>query len=160
MKKILTLLIAFGAFGAVHAQSTKEEARRIVLGEGKNKGTSRSESGRDIILGDGNDNDRNGRTYPSNYPSSRQAQIEQVNREYDAKIYSIRNNNTLSQAEKERMIRQLEKDRNKKIKQIDNSYDDDRYSKGKKNKSYKSNNGKHKGWSKGKGNKHRDRDDD
>src|SRR5215212_8586319 len=150
MKKILTLLIAAGAFVAVNAQSSKDEARRVILGGGSNSGGNTSKQGRDVILGGGgNDNTR---TYPNSYPgnSSRQAQIDQVNREYDAKIYSIRNNGTLTQAEKERMIRQLEKDRAKRIKEIDqySGYgkngkryddDDDRYE-------GRHDNGKHKGW--------------
>ena len=79
-----------------------------------------------------------------------------MNREYDAKIRSIRNNPNLSRSEKERIIRQLEQDRKKKIRQIS----DHRRSEYGKNKKYKKNPGKHKGWSKGKGNKHRNRHDD
>ncbi|MGZ5189815.1 MAG: DUF1542 domain-containing protein [Flavisolibacter sp.] len=169
MKKILTLLIAAGAFVAVNAQTSKEEARKVVLGGGKNGDGNTSTRNRDVILGGGNNGSENSRTYPNSYPNSgsRQAQIDQVNREYESKINSIRNNGTLTQDEKQRMIRQLEKDRAKKIKAINsnNSYgkkskkyhddddDDDRYKK-------KGNNGKHKGWTKGKGNqkKYKDRD--
>ena len=160
MKRILTLLIALGVFGAVSAQTSKEEARRIILGQGKNGGGNTSERSRDIILGGGDNDNNNRRTYPNSYPSSN-SRVDQINREYDAKIYSIRNNPNLSQAEKERIIRQLENDRRRKINQVNDSRrdrDDDR--KYKKNKKYKSNNGKHKGWTKGKGNPHRDRDDD
>lgn len=160
MKRILTLLIALGVFGAVSAQTSKEEARRIILGQGKNGGGNTSERSRDIILGGGDNDNNNRRTYPNSYPSSN-SRVDQINREYDAKIYSIRNNPNLSQAEKERIIRQLENDRRRKINQVNDSRrdrDDDR--KYKKHKKYKSNNGKHKGWTKGKGNPHRDRDDD
>ena len=156
MKKIITLLIAVGAFVAVNAQTSKEEARRVVLGGSKDGNGNTSTKGRDVILGGGNNGNENTRTYPSSYPNSgsREAEIDRVNREYDNKIYSIRNNGTLTQSEKERMIRQLEKDRDKKIKAINS---DKTY--GKKSKDYndddrdgKSNNGKHKGWTKGKGN--------
>ena len=153
MKKVLTLLIAAFGFVAVQAQTSKEEARRIILGEPKNSDGNSSQRGRDIILGDGGNDDS--RTYPST--SSRQARIDQVNRDYNNKINSIRNNPYLSQSEKERMIRQLENDRAKKIREINSSYNS---KDGKKYKKHKSNNGKHKGWTKGKGNKHRDRDDD
>lgn len=160
MKKILTLLLAVGAFIAVNAQTSREEARRVILG---NPGGTDSRRGddRDVIYED----NRNPR-YPNSesYPNSRNANIDQINREYDSKINSIRSNPYLTNEEKQRMIYQLEKDRAKRIKeaskynQRDGKYDDDdRY---KKDKKYKSNNGKHKGWSKGKGNKHRDRDDD
>ena len=164
MKKIITLLIAAGAFVAVNAQTNKEEARRVVLGGSKDGSGNTSTKGRDVILGGGNNGNENTRTYPNSYPNggSREAQIDQVNREYDSKIYSIRNNGTLTQAEKDRMIRQLEKDRAKKIQAInsDKSY-------GKKSKKYdndrnknKGNNGKHKGWTKGKGNQKKNKDRD
>jgi hypothetical protein len=165
MKKIITLLIAAGAFVAVHAQTSRDEARRVILGGGN--GDNSSTRGRDVILGGGNDNTR---TYPNSYPGntgSRQAQIDQVNREYDAKIYSIRNNGTLTQSEKERMIRQLEMDRARRIREI-NQYSNRSY--GSKGKNHgdeyeeRHDNGKHKGWTKGKGNqnknKHGYRDDD
>jgi hypothetical protein len=172
MKKIVTLLIAVGSFVAVHAQKSKDEARGIILGGGSNSGGTSSRQGRDVILGGGNDNTGNYPTYPNSYPGtngSRQSQVDQVNREYDSKIYSIRNNGTLTQSEKERMIRQLEKDRAQRIKEINNysnrNYSNRNYSKGGKNcddrNESKSNNGKHKGWSQGKGNqkKHKGYDD-
>jgi hypothetical protein len=162
MKKLITLLLATGAFAAVHAQTSKDEARRIILGQEKGNNNSTSRNGRDVVLGGGNETTYPN-SYPNNYPSgSRQAEIDRVNREYDQKIWSIRNNNRLSSEEKTRIIRQLEQDRAKKIRQINQS---DRYGYGKKGKKYddddygkrygKSNNGKHLGWEKGKGNPHK-----
>ena len=152
MKKLITLLIAAGAFVSVNAQTSKDEARRVILGQEKG-GSSTSRNDRDIILGGGNETNYPN-SYPDNYPNgSRQAQVDQVNREYDAKIRSIQNNRTLTQDEKDRMIRQLEQDRARRIRQI-NQNDD--YAYGKKGKDYeKSNNGKHLGWEKGKGNPHK-----
>jgi len=161
MKKLITLLIASATFAAVHAQTTRDEARRVILGQEKgNNSTSRN--GRDVILGGGNETTYPN-SYPNNYPSgSRQTEIDRINRDYDAKIWSIRNNNTLSTEEKARMIRQLEQDRASKIRRINQSdgygkkgkkydNDDDDYGKG-----YgKTNNGKHLGWEKGKGNPHK-----
>jgi hypothetical protein len=160
MKKLLTLLIAAAAFASAHAQTDRDEARRVVLGQPKGTSTN-SKTSRDVILG-GDNRTNYPNSNPNNYPSgSRQAQVDRVNREYDAKIWSIRNNNTLSQAEKDRMIRQLEQDRARRIRQINQSDgytkkgkkydDDDNYGK----KYGKSNNGKHLGWEKGKGNPHR-----
>lgn len=158
MKKLITLLLAAGAFTAVDAQTTKEEARRVILGEGSNKGTKDNGTvrGRDVILGDNNGGDDT-RKYPTG--TNRQSAINQINREYDAKVNSIRNNPNLSNAEKERIIRDLENERKKKLARINSQYNgnDKKY---KKDKKFKNNNGKHKGWTKGKGNKHRDRDDD
>ncbi len=48
MKKLSTLLIAIGAFVTMHAQSSKDEARRVVLGEPK---TTTSQQGRTVVLG-------------------------------------------------------------------------------------------------------------
>lgn len=150
MKKIITLLIASGAIVSVHAQTSKDEARRVVLGEPKNGTSTTSRSGRDVVLGRENTG-----TYPNNrnYPyGSREAQSEQINREYDAKINSIRNNVYLSQSEKQKMIAQLEKDRAKKLRELNGKYkgkkhDDDDHQ----------DNGKHKGWTKGKGNQGKDK---
>jgi hypothetical protein len=155
MKKFITLLIAVAAFAGAEAQSNKiEEAKRVVLGGGNN-------NDRDIY----EDRRVGSRDYP--YGSSREAEIDRINRDYDQKIQSIRNNPYLSSAEKERTIRQLNNERERRIREINNGYEDrdrdrrydDDYRKDKKNKS---NNGKHKGWTKGKGNqkKYKDRYDD
>ena len=155
MKKIITLLLAAGAFATVNAQTTKEEARRVILGgEKKGSGDNNTTRGRDVILGDDNGTSR----YPG---TSREAEVDQINREYDAKIVSIRNNPNLSAEEKERIIRNLQKERQRKIRQVNERYngdrdDDDRDGKKyKKDKKQKSNNGKHLGWEKGKGNPHK-----
>jgi len=154
MKKLITLLFAAGTFVAVHAQTSKDEARRVILGQEKKGSSSTSRNGKDVVLGGGNETTYPN-SYPNNYPSgSRQAEIDRVNREYDAKVWSIRNNNTLTPEEKSRMIRQLEQDRARKIRQINQS---DGYGYGKKGKGYGKNNnpGKHLGWEKGKGNPHK-----
>ncbi len=169
MKKILTLIICAGAFISAFSQTNDEEARRVILG-GKNKGstteTSRDrQDPRDVVLGGRNRRvyDEQGNRYPS---GTREQAIDQVNREYDQKVSSIRNNPNLSNAEKERIIRELNNERARKIKAVNNSYknrdrdrdrddddDDDDYDK--KDKKYKKNNGNHYGWEKGKGNPHR-----
>ncbi|MGZ3859086.1 MAG: hypothetical protein ACXVMS_06125 [Flavisolibacter sp.] len=169
MKKITTLLMALGSFVVMHAQTSRDEARRVILGQPKNAPQSYPSSNpRGVILGGGNNGTNYPNTYPGNYPSnSRQAQIDQVNRDYDYKIQSIRNNPYLSPAEKGRSIRQLEMDRARRIQQINGQYggygnnnrgrkhdrdndDDDRYE-----KNGHHDNGKHLGWQKGKGNPHR-----
>ncbi len=152
MKRILTLLIAVSAFATLHAQS-REETRRVILGDRKDNS---GRNDRDVVLGRGD----NGR-YPGGYSGERQAQIDQINREYDNKIYSIRNNRHLSYEEKERMIRQLERDRQRRIAEVNRRYndrngeydDDDRYAR---NDRYERNgNGKKRGWEIGRGNPHR-----
>ena len=155
MKQILTLLLAVGFFTAAQAQTSRDEARRVILGGGTGSGSNGS-NGRDVILGGGN----NGESYPypRTYPTSgsSQSRMDQINRDYDNKIQSIRNNPYLSNEEKQRTIRQLEKDRQSRIRQVgnyddrrygDDRYDNDRYDNNRKD------NGKHKGWYKKEKNK-------
>jgi hypothetical protein len=167
MKQILTLFICVAAFISVQAQTPQEEARRVILGQKKTDDRNSSPNGRDIILGgDRRVDEERGSRYPN---GTREQQVDQVNREYDAKVQSIRNNPYLSSTEKERAIRQLNNDRTRRIKEInDRNNDRRRYE----NRSERDNddryerhdNGKHKGWKKGKGNqkkyKKHDRDDD
>ena len=174
MKKIITLFFCIGAVSAAFAQTTaeQEEARRVILsGGGAKKTDNDTRNSRDIILGgDGriyDERDRNTNyPYPGNYPNSgsRQGRVDQVNRDYDAKIRSIRNNRQLSNAEKERIIRDLNNDRARVIRQINGRYENDRryedrrdrrYDNDDDKKKYKSNNGNHYGWEKGKGNPHK-----
>lgn len=74
MKKIITTLIAVAAFAAVHAQTSKEEARRVVLGQPKQTTTQRqskqttteqkrTQQGRDVILGRNPRTQQSGRVY-------------------------------------------------------------------------------------------------
>lgn len=49
MKKIITLFIAVASFAAVHAQSSRDEARKVVLGQPKR--TTSTQQGRNVILG-------------------------------------------------------------------------------------------------------------
>ena len=141
MKQFLTLLLAVGAFSTLQAQTSREESRRVILGGGSGSGNNGS-NGRDVILGGGNNGEAY--PYPGNYPSggSRQSTIDQINRDYDNKIQSIRNNPYLNNEEKQRAIRQLERDRQSRIRQVsdydrDRDYDDDNYNNRK-------DNGKHK----------------
>lgn len=155
MKKFITLLMTAMAVSGAFAQSADtEEARRILSG-----GNSRTSY-------PSHDN----RVYENRdrYPEDRSGNVDAVNRDYDAKIRSIRNNRNLANAEKDRIIRDLEGQRQRRIQEIrgynDRSYDDRRNDKrrydrddqqhSKKHKQ-KGNNGKRLGWQKGKGNPHR-----
>jgi hypothetical protein len=165
MKKIITLLLCVGAVASTFAQTSAEESRRIILGKQDETERERQErTSKGVILGreDRKVNNETGTRYPN---GSSAQKVREINREYDAKVQSIRNNRTLSAAEKERTIRQLNADRARKIRDIkarsnDNRRyddrkdrdDDDRNYKTKKNKS---NNGNRYGWEKGKGNPHK-----
>jgi hypothetical protein len=149
MKKILTLLIAFGTVAAVQAQTSRDEARRVILGQPKS-GNYPTDS-RDVILGGGNYPNS---SYPNNnYPyGSREAQVEQINRDYNYRIQQVRNNRYISRAERERQIRALEREREMRIRNL-NRQNNGNYGR---NTDYeRHDNGKHLGWEKGVGNPHR-----
>lgn len=175
MKKLLLLLLCAGTFFTTFAQN-REDAKRVILGgskNGKNRGNT-TDNPKDVILGGGNSGTY---PYPNTYPSgsSRNQQVDQINREYDLKIQSVRNNPYLTPAEKERAIRQLNIDRARRIREVNGTYgrnDDRRYKHGKHrghededdddNDEYEHNhheghhdNGRHLGWEKGRGNPHR-----
>lgn len=169
MKNILTLLICTLLVSAAFAQTQaqKEEAKRVILGP-KKTSTPTSGDDRSVILGGDNHTvyGEGDPRYPDRYPStatSREQRIYEINREYDAKIYSIRNNRTLSRSEKDRIIRQLEAERRRRIAAVNGSYsgrdrrhdEDEDHDDYKKSKKYKSNPGNHYGWEKGKGNPHK-----
>src|SRR5215217_6407088 len=130
MKNILTLLVGSLLVTAAFAQTDaqKEEAKRVILGSKKTStSTSKTSDNKSVILG-GDDNrtvyGETDRRYPDRYPStstSREQRIYEINRTYDAKIRSIRNNPTLSASEKERMIRQLEVERRRRIAAVNGS---------------------------------------
>lgn len=151
MKKLFIFLISFGVFTSLFAQSTPEmeEAKRVILGQKKNSRTNDGQTRRD-------DDRRVYEESGTRYPGSREAEIDRVNREYETKIQSIRNNPTLSAEEKERIIRQLNQQRVEKIRRINRSYKDYDGNDDRKDKKYgKNNNGKKLGWEKGVGNPHR-----
>jgi hypothetical protein len=175
MKKIITLLMAVGAFATSFAQ-TRDDAKDVILG--RKQGTPKDprtypQNPGEVVIFGGKNGDNTG-----NYPtgtSGRQAQIDQVNREYDTKIQSVRNNPYLSQAEKDRTIAQLNRDRAARIRQInaggnnngvyknnkkhhddgDEEGDDNGNGRGNERSKNKGNNGNHYGWEKGKGNPHK-----
>jgi hypothetical protein len=148
MKKIITLLLALGSIIGVQAQTSKEEARRVILGQPKSSPqSSPSQNPRDVILGGGNSG--------STSTGSREAEIDQVNREYDAKIRAVRANPLLSQANKDIRIRELEEERARRIREINSRYGTSSSGKYKYKSKHKGNNGKHLGWEKGVGNPHK-----
>ena len=158
MKKLLTLLVALVALAPAFAQSRseREEAKGVILGEPRGTTNYPYPDDRTVYGG----TSRYPQRYPQTYPNtSRERRIYEVNREYDAKIYSIRMNRTLSRREKDRIIRQFELERRRKIADINNDYyRNNRYdNNGKKSKKYKRDNGNHYGWDRGRGNPHKGR---
>ena len=156
MKNIITLLMALGAFATSFAQSrTTDRAKEVITKQPK------TSTGTGSYPNDRRVGDETATRYPTS--SSRDAEINEINRTYDAKIQAVRVNPILSADEKARRIRELEYERAQKIREINNRYhgnDDNNYSKNKTTKKGKgygkyNNPGKHLGWEKGKGNPHR-----
>src|SRR6476469_10825458 len=144
MKKILTLFVALLAITSVFAQ--RDESRRVILGDDR------------TVYGG---NNHYPQQYPQTYPTtSREQRIYEINREYDARINSVRYDRRFSRRERERAIRSLELERRQRIAAINDyysnrnrRYDNDRDDW--KDNSHHGNNGNHYGWGRGKGNPHR-----
>ncbi len=148
MKKIITLLITFGALATAFAQSRTTERTKDVI-TGKPRNTTSNPNDRRV-------GDETSTRYPTS-STSRDAEINEINRYYESKIQAVRRSPILTSAQKERRINELEYERAQKLREVNNRYsggnsNDGNYTK---NKKYKSNNGKHLGWEKGKGNPHR-----
>jgi hypothetical protein len=156
MKKILLFALVTVSVGVVHAQSSADEARRVILGGGGSARTGQTQTPRDGNAGN---------------ESARRAEIDQINREYDARIAGIRNSPAASAAEKERAIRGLNEERAQRIREVNARYGtsnaNQRYKKAKTKHKIKErdddddrfeereNRGRRLGWEKGKGNPHR-----
>ena len=65
MKKTIILLCLVGAFATVRAQSSKDEARNVILGQPKK--TASSQQGRTVILGGNSQTTQNRKVYHANH---------------------------------------------------------------------------------------------
>jgi hypothetical protein len=95
MKKLITLFFAVLAVAAVNAQTVQDKVRRAQAGTA----TSTTVAGE----------------------QGRQAEIDQINREYDAKIANIRNS-SLPQSKKDDLIRRQEAERARRIDEVNRRY--------------------------------------
>ena len=146
MKKLIILIVIIASTVTSFSQSrTIEKAKEVITKEPTNNYPD------------------NRRVSTDNYPAagSREAEINEINRRYDAKIQAVRVNPVLSAEEKERRIKDLEYERAQQVRQINNRYYSNNDRTKNKNKSTgkayrkKDNPGKHLGWEKGKGNPHK-----
>lgn len=108
MKKLFVLVLATGAMTSVFAQ----------------RGYDRKDESRDVILGQQNRSVYNDNRGYDGYFSSRERddQIERINRNYNWRIQSVRNDRYLRHAEKKREIRFLENERDTKIREVVERY--------------------------------------
>jgi hypothetical protein len=124
MKQIFLFLISMGTLTTVFAQG-RQESRDVILGQ-----ENRTVYGNDRNYGDRtvyNNNNRN-----SGYDArAREAQIRDINRNYDRQIRAIDKSRRLSSYEKNRQIRQLEWQRQEEIRSTNLRYSDrNRYNNG------------------------------
>jgi hypothetical protein len=123
MKKLFVLLFSTGMILTASAQSSRNQSRDVILGQ----------SDRTVY----NDNyDRNGFTN-----RERDDQIRRINREFDARLYSIQRDRYMRNAEKRRAVRELEMQRNQAIRDVNYRYENTR------NRGYSNNNNnRDRGW--------------
>jgi hypothetical protein len=108
MKKLFALVFAIGAVTSVFAQRSYD----------------RRDESRDVILGQQNHSVYNNNRGNDGYFSTRERddQIERINRNYNWRIQSVRNDRHLRNAEKKREIRFLENERDSKIREVVERY--------------------------------------
>lgn len=104
MKKIFALMIALGAMTAVFAQGgyDRRESRDIVLGQ-PNRGVYNNDHGYYSVR-------------------DRDEQIQRIRREYNWRIESVQRDRYLRKAEKRRQIRFLENERDARVREVMQSY--------------------------------------
>lgn len=112
MKKIFALVFTLGLATAIMAQGGRRESRDVVLGQ-ENRGYENNR---------GYDHNRRYDGYFS--ARERDELIDRVRREYAWKIDRVRHNRFLRNAEKRREIRQLENERDMKIRAIWKRYNE------------------------------------
>lgn len=104
MKKIFALVIALSAMTAVFAQGgyDRRESRDIVLGQ-PNRGVYNNDHGYYSVR-------------------DRDEQIQRIRREYNWRIESVQRDRYLRKAEKRRQIRFLENERDARVREVMQSY--------------------------------------
>lgn len=110
MKRILTLLIAFGAIASVQAQSRdgRYENRDVILGDQNNR-TYENNRGYD----------NNSRYGSYNFSArERDKQIDRINREYDQRIREVQRDRWMRTYEKRNQVQRLEDQRRNEIRQV------------------------------------------
>lgn len=115
MKKLFSIVLLLCLTGAAMAQSSRQQSR-------------------DVILGQRNDHVyNNSRDYDYRMTArERDEQIQRINREYNWRIERVKRDYSLRNGQKNRQIRQLEKERRDAIQEVRerfarSQYNNDRY---------------------------------
>lgn len=106
MKKILAVVFSLGLLSTAFAQGGYQKDRDMAYGKPTNPVN----------------NDKYGRN--DGYFSAREkdAQIARINREFDYKIMAIKRNRYMRNGEKNRQIRQLERERTQEIRELNQRF--------------------------------------
>ena len=120
MKKVFLLLFSAGIFTTAfpqhgyqndYAKNSKTESTDIIIGQKNGYGVYST----------------NGRPDPYELSSrDKDRQIQNINREFDMRIYAVRRDRYLRSSEKKRQINMLERQRNEQIWQVMNHFSKDR----------------------------------
>lgn len=116
MKKIFTLLFAVGCLTAIQAQPGSRDNRdsRDTRDKPQN-----DRYGKDVGINNGRyDNDDRYNNNNGTYERNLRMQIAQLNRKYDLRIQKVRNDFFMRRAEKMRVIRSLEAQRQQEIRTL------------------------------------------
>ncbi len=106
MKKILAVVFSLGLLSTAFAQGGYQKDRDIAYG----KPTSPVY------------NDKYGRNDGNFSARERGAQIARINREFDYKVMAVKRNRYMRNAEKNRQIRQLERERTQEIRELNQRF--------------------------------------
>ena len=119
MKKIFTLLFAVGMFAIVQAQPGNRDNRDRDNRQIDQRDNDRYDDEKDIAIYNRHydNDDRYGNSKFGNERRMRM-QIAQINREFDYKIYRVRNSFFLNRWEKQRRIHFLEDQRQQEIRML------------------------------------------
>jgi len=111
MKKVFVLALSLVAVTAVFAQ----------------RGYNQRNESRDVVLGQPNSRNvyGNDRGYNNGFSiRERDAQIQRINREYNRRIEAVKYDRYLRKAEKKRQVRFLENERDARIREVVQRYND------------------------------------
>lgn len=101
MKKLLSIVFLLSLTGAAMAQSSRQQSRDVILGQRNDRVYS------------------NSRDYDYRMTArERDEQIQRINREYNWRIERVKRDYTLRNGQKNRQVRQLEKEKKEAIQDV------------------------------------------
>jgi len=120
MKKMFFVLLALVAASAVFAQSSRSEGRDVILG--RDNSQNRTVYDRDY------DRSRSNDRYDNNSERQLQLRVDRISRDYDRRIDAVKRDRYLSNSQRKRQVKILEKERDARIREVRSEYYDRSYS--------------------------------